>query len=347
MPKYNKRKYTTRRRKYTKKTRKNAKKAVAKVKSLLYQNKLQRMLNKISVANHFFGSRSINEVEAGVGKVVLQNTDDYQPLALISLRSIDNNGENAPQLMMLKQSGHDFSVVERAMYMGSQGAWSGQGATAGANDFRQLIHRYTQIKLLFYQRANKKVTFTVRLCSFGNDLDPLNSGLELASTQSQEKQKRRLFYQYHCLRSEQTNPLLKNTENYTRDIKNEFNIHWSKTYTIDEQVMEDHGNDELATKQVNIFRKFDKIINFTTNANPQTLSNSPLDAYQDPEVINFPANDDSASAFPAQWKNLFLVITSNCTLCESEDEVNYDQHTFDVLIKNKYTAPAGRTMDST
>jgi len=340
----------TYKKKYTRKNNNNRNalnKAKRTLRSLLYQNKIQNQLNRMSVANHFFGCRSINEAEQNQGAFSLWNGISTQPLCLISLRSIINAGENGNQIFTLGFNGADFSVNKTAQYLGSSGAYTSPASNAYPTtmNYRQLIHRYTQAKFLFYQQANKKVTFTVRLVTLRDDLDPLSTGL--TASNAQIRRKRQLFYQYHCLRADQTNPLLKNTENYTRDIKGEFNILWSKTYTIDEQLMEDHGNDQVATKQVDIFRKFDKTINFTTKANAEPITDSnDTTGYQDPESIVMPDSNDGITSFPESKQNIWLIITSNCTKTEEDDASNFDVHTFDVLIKNKWTAPAGNIMDT-
>lgn len=326
-------------------SRANTKTIQRKARALMYQNKLQGMINRISVANHYFGCKKINQAEVGYGQINLSATTGQLPLNIISLRSICNNGENANQILKLTQTGHDFAVESSAtaQYMGSTGAYVKDGALPNTTQFRQLIHRYTSMKFLFYQEPKKKVTFTLKLCKLSPDLDPWNTGLTV--TDLEVKQKRRLFYQYHCLKADMTNQLLKNTENYLRDLRGQQSILWEKTYTLNEMIFETQGQDEHGTRQVNIFRKFDKIVNFTQNANPVQLNGATGTSFQNPETINYPSNNDSASSVPESRDNLFLIITSNCTQTETEDGNDFDQHSYDVLIKSKYTAPAGNIMD--
>jgi hypothetical protein len=151
-------------RKYQKKKRNSRNSRMKKktiqrrARALIYQNKLQGMLNRISVANHFFGCKKINEAEIGFGQINLSVTSGQLPLNIISLRSICNAGENANQILKLTNTGHDFALESTAtsQYMGSTGAYVAAGALPNTTQFRQLIHRYSSLKFLLYQRPKKK-----------------------------------------------------------------------------------------------------------------------------------------------------------------------------------------------
>ena len=134
------------------KKRKYAKK---KLSSLLYQMKLQAKLNKMSIGNIFYGAKNINEMEQNEGNIKLRDTysNNELPLLMLSLRSIRNGGNSPSAIMKLQQNGHDFTTVNSVDAMGTSGAISDKQPNSGA-DYRNLLHRYSQVKLLLWQLGN-------------------------------------------------------------------------------------------------------------------------------------------------------------------------------------------------
>ena len=284
-----------------------ARSAQRKVNDLMYQMKIQKQLNRMSISHLYFGCKNINEMENNNGNIVLRDsyTHNELPLILLSLRSI-RNGSNSPSaIMKLMANGHDFAPFNSVDNMGTSGAISDKNPNSGA-DYRNLLHRYTQIKLLLWQSSNKDAKFTISLVRIlDQELDPLNSGQ--TTTDLNTQQKRLQFYKYHNLRSATSNPLIKNTENFTRDIKRCFKTIWKREYHIEEQ---SSTKDEKHYKQVNIFRKFDEVVNYCQSPQVDTYS-----GFDDPNNIIVNDSPDVPKGVPQQSRdNLFLIITGNCTL---------------------------------
>jgi len=327
--KYSKRKY--KRKKITKAQRARMIKARKVIRGLLYNNKIQRKLNSMVNQNMFWGAKSINEIEDQTGSVVLMDnaSSDELPLLLVSLRTIVNASETTPCIFKLKQNGYDFNPIENVIELGQSGAsdihvWQ-------HNKRKSLLHRYSQVKLLLWQEQAKSVHFNVKLVQFrDNDLNVYESGL--TTTDSEVQDKRKMFFKFLQLRSILSSPLIKNTENLSRDIKKCYRIIWNKNYHLKEQsTLYDQANYKL----INIFRKFDQVIDFSGK---KQLENET--GFNDPESIFRPKNDEDTQATPSEGsKNIFLIISSNCTTSQSENPSGYDTHTLDILLKSKYTAP--------
>jgi len=331
-----KRKYRTKRRKLTSAQKKRISKAARAMKSILYTTRLQQKLNRMTLVNHFFGTKCINEMEEGSGSVVLQDNQSANelPLAMISLRAICNNSHEPSCIMKLKSNGYGFLDYQTVQHLGTSG-----NVTNNTNpkdlEYRQLLHNYTQVKLLLYQNNNRDAVFNVKLIRLKEDqLNPHKTGFSTSNTETQKI--RKLFYKYLQLRSITTNPLIKNTENLTTQIRGMYNTIWSKTYKIEEKSTDFN---EVTTRQVNIFRRFNKVVNYA--ANPEVNNTADFD---NPETIVFPDLTGTAEGIPSKGSdNLFLIITANCTIDQTEDATGYDLRTFDVLVKSKYTT----TIDTT
>lgn len=332
--KYSKRKY--KRKKITPAQRARMAKARKVLRGLLYNNKIQRKLNSMVNQNMFWGAKSINEIEDGTGSVVLQDnaSADELPLLLVSLRTIKNETETTPCIFKLKQNGYDFTGIENVIELGQSGAsdlhsWH-------MNKRKSLLHRYSQVKLLLWQEQARDVHFNVKLVQFRDDaLNPYETNLVTTDTEVQDK--RKMFFKFLQLRSILSNPLIKNTENLSRDIKKCYRIIWNKDYHLQEQSAD---FDQSSYKLINIFRKFDQVIDFSGK---KQLENET--GFNDPESIFQPKQHEDTQATPAEGsKNIFLIISSNCTTSQAENPSGYDTHTLDILLKSKYTAPntAGR-----
>lgn len=313
-----------------------ARSAQRKVNSLLYQMDIQKKLNRMSVANIFYGAKNINELETNSGNVVLRDsyTHNELPLVMLSLRSIRNGSNTPAAIMKLMANGYDFTQVNSVDQMGTSGASADQQPNSGA-DYRNLLHRYTQIKLLLWQSGNADAKFQVSLVRLLDpELDPLNTGY--TTTDSQTQDKRSQFYRFHNLRAQMSNPLIANTENFTRDMKRCFQILWKKTYHLEEQTT---LKDQKHYRQINIFKKFDKIINYCQNPKVNVYS-----SFDDPSNIVVNASPDIPKGVPQQTRdNLFLIITGNCTRSEDEDASNYDTRSLDIFMKSKYTTALDQT----
>ena len=315
------------------KKRKYAKK---KLSSLLYQMKLQAKLNKMSIGNIFYGAKNINEMEQNEGNIKLRDTysNNELPLLMLSLRSIRNGGNSPSAIMKLQQNGHDFTTVNSVDAMGTSGAISDKQPNSGA-DYRNLLHRYSQVKLLLWQSQSADTKFEVSLVRLLDpELDPLNTGHTTLDAEIQSK--RIQFYKYHQLRAQMSNPLIKNTENFTRDMKRCFKVIWKKSYHMEEQTT---LKTQKAYKQVQIFRKFDKVINYCQNPNVDDYSQ-----FDNPSKIVVNDNPDTVKGVPQQSRdNLFLIITANCTRSEDEDSGSFDNRTLDVYMKSKYSTSVDNT----
>jgi len=330
--------------KYSKKnSSKNILKNASKnLKTIAYRSKIAQKMSSITTASLFYAVREVNDIDAGIGALELSENQTNLPLFIFPLRSVQQKTTSGQGVYQLKLNTYDFT--ETVTTLGSK---SGQGAGAkitweyqgqiGNNaypvsDFKVMLLRYTSIKLLLYQHDKKDITFTVQLVQLKDKiLDPC---YVTTTTDIQEQQIRKKFYYYHLLRSQISNPLLENEENYTAEIKNKFKIIWKKKYTFNEKLS---TADAVNYRQVKIFTKYDKVIKYNEDTKIGAVAIGSIDEI--PDVVRWNASISAPSCTPATPDNLFLIITANASKSYAEDNSNYDKITFDVAIKNKFTIP--------
>ncbi len=304
----------------------------SELRKLIYQNKIMMKLHKVNTSTLHFGLRECNDLDAGMGKVVLQDTTvaiegtNALPLVMIPLRSIINGGTTSSSIMRLQQNGHDFASLQGTEFLG------GRNLDADPNtalNLRTALHRHTSIKLLLWQLALKDVNYTISMVRFNDRLyDP---SYNLTVTDNAEQDKRKLFYYYQNLRSKLTNPIIKNQENFTRDIKDDFQILWSKDYHIQERSL---AHDQNHYEQVDIYKKYDAMIRYTESP---TVQGDEVPGTSNADDVLYTSNAEESLSTPDPRAQIRLMITANTTLSDRDDAVNFDVASFDISLKSTYT----------
>jgi len=352
--KYNRKKKYYKKRTATPAQKKRFNQAKRTMRNIMYTTRLQNKLNSMTIAHHYFGSKMINEVEEASGAVVLQDnaSADELPIVVCSLRAVRNNSHLPTQIMKLEQDGYSFKNINdnngnnagEVKHLGTSGNVS-NNADPKDLKYRRLLHRYTQIKLLLWQNPKRDSTYKIQLIQIKDpDLNPQITGFSTNLGQV-VKDKRTMFWKYLQLRSLMSNPIISGTENLTKGIKGGYKVIWSKQYHLEER----HNDyDENSYKQVNIFRRFDKVINYNKTPSVST-SDASETAIRDPETIVWSDITDDVQGIPQYTQDdIFLVISSNCSKSQSEaaaenDPADFDTRSFDILIKSKYSS----TIDTT
>jgi len=319
------------------------KNATKNLKTIAYRSKIAQKMSSITTASLYYTVREVQDIDAGKGALELSENQTNLPLMIFPLRNIQQKTASGQGVYQLKLNTYDFTET-----ISTLAAKSGQGAGAkitvqyagqiGNNaypvsDFTVMLLRYTSIKLLLYQHDKKDVTFTVRLVQLKDKvLDPCYT---TTTTDLEEQQIRKKFYYYHLLRSQISNPLLENEENYTMEIKDKFKILWKKKYTFNEKLS---TADAVNYRQVKIFTKYDKVIKYNENSKIGSVAIGAIDDNPDEPRWNATAGYAPLPT-PATIDNLFLIVTANASKSYAEDNVNFDKITFDISIKNKFTIP--------
>lgn len=322
---YNKKKST---KKFIPKINKGALiKAQQRVKNLLYQNQILNKLSSMKMINLEFGQKQINEHEAYQGKITMANHSgwDALPLMIFNLNNVVNDGSVANFRQTLKQNGYDFTTNDNVELQKIYGA--GNNIAITTPDFRKLLLRWTKIKLCLWAETGRNVTYKVSLVKFNNrDINPQDY---TTSISRQQKFRKAIFLNYF-LRNQLSHPMI-SADRIPADCYKAFTTIWSKNYTLKEQTT---LIDQRPHRIINIFRRFDKIIDYDyqTDLDTNTLLN-----VEDPETeisLNADATNNSKSDLK---QSTFLIITSNCTLSYAEDNTNFHRATFDYDISSKYS----------
>jgi len=310
-----------------------------KAKAFVKQHDISRKLWKLVTSNIFEGVREVNELEANAGKVVLSNQGiarNSLPLIVIPLLNLYMNsttsGDNPNGILMLKQNGYDFTNVANVEHIGASGNLASDQKVSTL-EFSKAIVRYINVRLLLWQSANKDVKFQVKLVKI---LDESLNPNTLSETNTDYQNKKKLFYMYHCLRHQLSNPLLEDFENYLRDIRPFFKILWEKTYHIQERSAD---YEEHHYQEVTFFKQLDRIVNYRVNPNLAPALDLGVTGVDAPDTVLYldSATDSTISSYPKINQNLFLIITANTTLSDKEDTENFDIATLDIATKVKYT----------
>lgn len=124
--------------------------------------KLLSQLVKLNTVDLFYGFREANELENGSGKLTLSDNQlsNVMPLHIYPLSSIINNGVTPPGGYVLKTNGYDFASLGSIEFMGAKGAISASPTT---QELPSLLHRYSDIRMLFWSSAKRKTNFRVSL----------------------------------------------------------------------------------------------------------------------------------------------------------------------------------------
>lgn len=281
-------------------------------------------LMRLNTCNLYYGFREVNELEAGAGKLTLQNNalGNVKPLHIFPLNSIINKSTTPFGGFVLKQNGYDFSSLGNVEFLGADGAISASPAT---QELQSTLLRYNNIKLLFWSSPARKTTFRCSIVKiFDEDFIPSTTAITDVNIQNKVS----LFYDWKMLRSLTSNPIVAN-ENIGKQLKGKVKILWSKDYQIDELL---NDRDEHHYKEVKIFRKEDKICHYkelpVINAAP---------SIDDPDVVRYDNFETNTTTYPLTPQQTYLIITANTTLSQAEDAVNFHTATYDINIKNKHT----------
>ncbi len=310
---------------------KNGRRIASKLQQLVYQNKMLMKLKRINTSTAFFGVREVNPVDT-IGKVELSDrttaasSQDSLPLVVVPLLNIANGGSQGSGLLRLKQNGYDFTELATVEGLGTIG--NADAVTGGSADIKKCIVNYFKCNLLLRQHLSKDAKFKVYLVKIlHEDLDPLN----ITETNSDRQNMKMMFYYNHFLRQQIANPILENMETHLEDIRSKFKILWEKEYHINEQ-SSDYS--EANYKEVKIFRRLDKIINYTESpdANTTLTTNPDTPVHQD--------SQENTTNSPDTRANLFLIITANASYSDVDHATLYDVMTFDIATRIKYTLPA-------
>lgn len=295
------------------------------MKKYLSNTSIMSKLMKMNIADLFYGVREVNELETGSGKNVLQDNAlaNEMPLHIYPLYSIINNGVTPGGMFILKQNGYDFTKKLDVEFMGAKGCIS---ASPTSQEITKLLHRYVDARFLFWSDSLRKTNFRVQLVKiFDEDLSPT----DVTITDVNIQKKRKLFYFYKTLRSQLTNPIIKN-EVTGSQLKGKYKVIWSKDYGIDELL---NDRDEHHYQEVRLFRKTDDIKYYREFP---AINNSSND--DNPDIIKYEDFLASVSEEPLLSQRLFLMISANTTLSQAEDGVNFHTATYDINIKNKYSS---------
>lgn len=295
-----------------------------KKRNLSQNNKLMRLTH----ADLYFKCAEINEsFDLGVtgvnpgGKVKSRFSINHLPLHIMPLHNIVNNNDFGLGIGELLANGHDFECVDT---IGVADVGYSATAISAANIQTKILYKdWTKVKIMMWGQHNRNVKFAIRLVKLlDNELDPN----ELTTVSTDAQNKRILLYHTEFLREMIAHPF-SSMEGVTRGMKNQFKVLWKKTYFIPETI---DGQSQLNNKTCSIFRREHKIVHYDEDTQLQTPSNM-----DDPEALKR-LNTADVSKFPHTKENLYLVITSNASLSEAEDPINYHINTFDVFMVSKY-----------
>ena len=326
---------------------------------LAYRSKIGAKLSQLNTTNLFYNVREVNDIDQGKGRVQLaasgstvngvSNTQGSLPLVAIPLKSIIQAGANTPGMLMLNNASDNFHTLLNYEYGGQSGNAVNEATTA---QFKKALLRYVDLRLMFWQNSSKDVKFKCYLVKFFDDeLSPLNYNdfprplSNYTTEQTRIAKKRRLFYYYHLLRAQTSSPLIETQEGFLKPIKDKFKILWEKEYIIHEL----HGDlEEKHYQQVNFFKRFDEVVDFT---DPSSYVNSPITPAGDnqPDTVKYITTPNNNLSNPQTKDNLFFIITANASYGEGDagNTTDMDKMTFDIAMKTKWTVPTGNKIFST
>lgn len=321
---------------YSKKSKKPAKKSYrksgSKVAQLASQLKKLQLLNKLSQQSFRIGCREANNLNES-GKITLLNHDatGIKPIHIYPLSNVYQAGSTEPAGYTVRTNMYDLqslytdhnatpSNLIKLEYMGSDGNTLLDCDNIKA---RNLIHSYSNIQLTLRGQASRTSLFTCYLVKFKDDTFDPSENTTVADTLS--RRQRSSFFT-HLLRNNM-NPCIKGEKILTDDVKKQFSVLWKKQYKIREGLSTE---DVLQHKYIKIFRKFDKICQYSHEGNPASASGVDQDnpddqpAYVDPSLMTFRNN-------PSIDQNTFFIITGNCP--DDNSTCSYD-----INIVNKFIA---------
>ena len=343
-------------RKYQKST---TKKALSNLKKLAYRSKIGAKLSQLNTTNLFYSLREVNDIDQGKGKVQLSASSTTRndqpdgngslPLVAIPMLNVIQNGVASNGLYMLQNRALNFSGSHPIEYSGQSGNTVNEATSI---QLKKMLLRYVDLRLMLWQNASKDVKFKCYLVKlYDEELSPLvdypYSTDQGSWTNEQHRiaQKRRLLWYYHFLRAQTSSPLIETQEGFLKPIKGKYKILWEKEYHIQEL----HGNmEEKHYQQVNFFKRFDKIIDFT---DPSSYVNNPITPAgdNDPDEVKYITAPNNCNNQPQLKNQLFFVITANASYGEGDSgsTATMDKMTFDIAMKTKWTIPSGNKAFST
>lgn len=309
------------RRRYKRKSRKSSKR-MSTMKRLLYNANITAKLMKINTRNLFYGVREVNELEDEAGKLTLQDnaSANQLPLHIIPLMNVRNNNVAGNGILVLKTNGYDFTKLADVELLDTSGYTYDN---VSAIKYPKALQRYIDARFMLWASNKKRLRFEISLVQIKHvDLEPI-----LTEADVTRRQAKILFYKYHFLRHQVSNPLTRN-ENYTKNLRNKYRILWTRKYNIDEKLSD---RDESFHKVVKFFKKTDRIVRYTDNI---SISDTNLD---DPDIVKGQGVIPGIQNEPDVLHNLYLIITANTTLSQAEDAVNFQTATYDLSTRVKYT----------
>lgn len=317
---------------YKKKTTsKKAPRRVDKVQNALIgsqiysQRLMSTMFDKI-----YFDWRRVNEFENTTGANVMQyNTGaalgQELPLQMYDLTSIVTDGAaGLPKMTLYTTAAGLPFFVNDALGMTCTGASDGQSFST-AQSINKAMCEYQDVRLELFDRPAIKTIWNLSLVTINDEsMHPL-------FTASATARKHNNFWNQFS-RPYYTNTLVPVDKRITDDLKGQYRILWSKTYTMRDR---NSDRDDPVRKVVKIFRKVNKVYRYNANPEVKTYGND------DPNELFVPTAAGTTFPHAEQRQRVYLMIRSSCTKdVNLEGAVAADSTSYNMYFKSKYVIPA-------
>lgn len=303
----------------------------------------QKLVDKMlftKMTNTYLGYQSINESfdvnsnAPGANQLVYDdNIANVLPCHMYSLTSFPNaNVPTAKARLDLKSDLASFQAITGNSDYDDKGN-TGFLAQPTINDreYRYLINRYNNIKLVLFGRESFKTVYDIKLIKLlDSELDPFDGNADsIVPTDSDIIATRQAFYG-SLIKTQVTNPI-SGSRHHLGAFNGKFKIVWEKKYIVPEKSAD---YDQMPHRIVKIFRQDDKLCDFQSESK---LVGVPF-GIGDPQ--NIPEISETQSGIrevPKQGQRLYLMISANASRSNAEGATTADWPTYDINIMNKWS----------
>lgn len=274
------------------------------------------MLKHILYQRLMFGIRQVSDFGTSNGQLFLQmdqTTDNVLPLHIFPLCNIINNSTTPVGGYELKDNGYDFGSLGNIEVLGTD------GNTIQINDnmtLDKVIWNYIDIRMLLYGQADRRSDYRILLLQV-SDKD-LQIERDPVTTDTEEQEHRKTLF-HHLVRPFISNPIMRH-EHILGDTRKKIKILWDKKYTIRETLSTENREKH---KQVKIFRKINKVVDFRST--PQ--GDTPV---IDPDTVVYHNNDSGVQTYPEHRDQIYLVVIGSGY--DDDDVCSYD-----ISVKSVFT----------